>query len=86
MQRKQRQLQTDTHHQKSKCRKRGGGIFQLRQPVRQILHIQGAGETVEKPDANQNECGADRTDNQILIGSPQRPSVSTLGNQRIGCQ
>ncbi len=86
VQREQRHLQTDTDRQKGEGHQnRAIANFDrvLRQALRQIEHIQTAGDLVGQADPNQQERRADRSHHQVLKGGHQGPSRRAQTDQGV---
>ncbi len=59
-------------------------VEQRGQALRQVRHVQRAGHGVEQADADQEEGGADRAHDQVLVRRGQRLVVPAHGDQGIG--
>ena len=86
VERKQRQLQADADGQEGERGTHGAGVGHRRDAGGQIPHVQGAGHHVQQADADQNERGADRAHDQVLISGGQRAAVAADADQHVARQ
>ena len=52
----------------------------------QVHHVERAGLGIDQADANQQEGGADRAHDEVLVGGSQCPAALAEADQRVGRQ
>ena len=83
VQREERNLEPETYGQEGETGTCRPGVGHVRQPLREIKHIERPSQRVQQANTDQDKRGADGPHDEVLVGCGQRPAVSAHRNKRV---
>ena len=83
VEREQRELDQHAHGDESERREHRRRLAQGRHAHGKVRDIEGAGLGVEEADPDQDQRGADRADDEILVGGRERPPALALRDEHV---